>query len=496
MFRKLSLSASFRLRAALLRGDRGIALPMVLLVFLVGVGLISAFLVSIVGSSQVTATSRETVRAQAAAEAGIADVLARIADPATNICSLASGPRTDPASIVDYSASVSFGSVNSFAVPSTWSTTCPTQNTLLRIVSTGTADGAKQRIERIHRLVATPPATVDFDDIILSDGAWTFGGNTNLEAVDGARPADVLVRDGDFNCNAGGTIKGSVYVKNGNATLTGSCAIAGNLEVSGNLTRSSGSGWIGGDAKVGGKVTLGGGGLPVIKGSLTHGGALTVSYGNKSTWVGGAINQTPVTLPPAPEWRTLNMASFVSAGFEKQTWSGNCSATYSPVHGMIAKIAAYTKPTVIDATACATLTIESSDVINLGTDVAIIAPKIILKAFTFTTSGSSSRNLYVVSSNTAASCPTSRVDIQVAGVKFPTTKVSGLLYASCRVQMDNWGPFWQGSIYSKNFSGTPLLKFSPITDPNAAGGGGGTPTGGGALTLEVTPVTVRNVDPS
>ncbi len=496
MYRKLSLMALLRRRT--LRSERGIALPMVLLVFIVGVALITAFLVAITGASRVTVTSRDTVRAQAAAEAGIADVLGKIADPATTLCSLASAALTDPASKVNYSATVDFGTPGSFTVPASWSTACPTKSTLLRIVSTGTFGAAKQRIERIHKLTATPAASIDFDDIILSEGAWTFGGNTDLSALDTSRPADVRVTTGDFNCNASGTIKGSVYVKNGNATLTGACSIAGNLEVSGNLVRN-GSGTVGGNAVVRGTVNLSGGTLPAIKGSLTHGGALTVSYGNKSTWVGGAINQTPVTITAPPAWRDLSLSSFVAAGFTKKTWSGSCTASYSPTHGMVATIATYTTPTVIDATACSTLTIESNDNIKLATDVAIVAPKMVLKAFTFGSTTTAKHNLYVVSSATvntaqmATSCPTSRVDIQVAGVNFTDKKITGLLYAQCRVQMDNWGPYWLGSIYSRNFSGTPLLTFAPITDPNTVGGGSGTPSTSGTLTLEVTPVSVRNV---
>src|SRR6218665_290226 len=88
----------------LLRNEHGIALPMVLLVFFVGAGLITAFLVMITGASRVTVTSRDTVRAQAAAEAGIADVLGRMADPAITLCSLSSANITDPTSTVNYSA--------------------------------------------------------------------------------------------------------------------------------------------------------------------------------------------------------------------------------------------------------------------------------------------------------------------------------------------------------------------------------------------------------
>lgn len=498
MFHRMSIAACLRAarrslaRRPALSDDRGVALPMVLLVFVVGVALISTFLIAITGSSRVTITSRDTVRAQAAAEAGVADVLARIADPAVPLCSLAASPIIDPSGAVGYEATVGFGTPDSFTAPSSWSTACPTKPTLIRIVSEGASGDSRQRIERIHRLTSTPVASMDFDDIILSDGAWAFGGNTDLAAADSSRPADVMINTGDFNCNASGTIRGSVYVKNGNATLSGACSIEKDLEVSGNLVRE-GSGTVGGNAVVAGKVTLSGGPLPAIKGSLTHGGALTVSYGNKSTWVGGAINQTPVTIAPPPAWRDLSLDSFVAAGFEKRIWTGNCTIAYSQAHAMPGVLAALTRPTVIDATACSTLTIRTDIAVKLGSHVAIVAPKINLEAFTFGSTDSAVRDLYVVSSNTAASCPTSRVDIEVSGVKFTDGKVDGLLYAPCRAKMNNWGPYWQGSIYSRHFDGTPLLKFSPISDPSTAGGGGGGPSAPGALELEVTPVSVRNI---
>lgn len=496
MHRRTSIAACLRASRYRLsrKDDRGIALPMVLLVFLVGVALITVFLVAIVGSSQVTVTSRDTVRAQAAAEAGVADVLARIADPAGSICSLADTTIEDPSGAVPYEATVEFGTPGSFDEPSSWNTTCPTQQTLIRIVSKTKPDSfgnARQQIERIHRLISGTPVTMDFDDIILSNGAWTFGGNTDLAAADSSRPADVMVNTGDFNCNASGTIRGSVYVKSGNATLTGACSIEGDLEVAGNLVRN-GSGRVFGNAVVAGTVNLSGGTLPAIGGSLTHGGALTVAYGNKSTWVGGSINQTPVTIAPPPAWRDLSLASFEAAGFEKQTWAGDCSILYYPAHGMPAVLEALTKPTVIDATACNPLTFQTGITIKLGSDVAIVAPKIHLEAFTFASTNSTMRNLYVVSSNTSPSCPASRVDLEVSGVKFTDGKVNGLLYAPCRVKMNNWGPYWQGSIYSRNFDGTPLLRFAPITDPNSVGGSGGSPSTPGALTLEVTPLSVRN----
>ena len=55
-----------------LRDERGIALPMVLTIFIVGVALITAFLVAIVGSANVSNITRTGIQSQAAADAGIA----------------------------------------------------------------------------------------------------------------------------------------------------------------------------------------------------------------------------------------------------------------------------------------------------------------------------------------------------------------------------------------------------------------------------------------
>lgn len=469
---------------------------MVLVVFLVGVALISAFLVAITGASKVTMTSRDTVRAQAAAEAGIADVLGRMADPDTTICSLASTTFSDPGGVVDYGATVSFGAVNSTEVPASWSSTCPIEPTLVRILSTGEAGGSTQTIERIHVLDAPPAVAQGYNDIIYSDGSWTFSGNTDLSTVDPARPADVVIREGDFTCTAGATVHGSVYVKNGNASLSGNCKIAGSLEVAGNLTRS-GSAQVYGDAIIDGDVTLSGGTLPVIGGVLNHRGSLTLNSGiTKASGIGGTVNQTPVTIAPPEPWRSLSLQDFVDAGFEKVTWTGSCSIAYynNPVPPMLAVLQGLTKPTVIDATACSTLSIVTDITIKLGSDVAIVAPKAVLTAFTFASTNADKHNLYVVSSNTSASCPSSRTDLEVSGVKFTDGKISGLLYAECRVVMNNWGPLWQGSIYSRNISSIPLVKFSPVGDPDEIGGGdGGDDSTPGELELNPTPVLVRNV---
>ncbi|MBC9935575.1 MULTISPECIES: hypothetical protein [unclassified Leucobacter] len=477
------MNLSPRLRALLRRDDRGAALPMVLLVFFLGVALIAVFLINIVGSSHVTVASKNTVQAQAAAEAGIADALARSVDPASPICSLATA--TIAGTSPTYSVKVSFGG------PSGWSTACPTTTSQMRIVSTGTASGTKQTIERIHALTVTPATTFDYDTMIFSGNSWTVDGNGDFDAPVAGSPADVMIRSGDFDCGNGGVIKGSVYVKSGNATLSGACSIAGNLEVSGNLVRE-GSGKVFGNAIVGGTVDLSGGTLPAIVGSLTHGGKLTVPKKSApASWVGGAINQTPVTIAPGPAWRSLNYDRFVASGFSVLPWEGACEVKYSTAHPMPAKISAITRPTIVDARACPTLTLRTDLTVALGADLAIIAPKMVLEAFTFASTNATSRNLYVVSSNTAASCPTTRVDIEVSGVKFTDKRVAGLLYAECRVKMNNWGPYWFGSIYSNNISSKPLLTFIPVADPDRVGGGGSSVPG--STKIEPTPLSVRNI---
>ncbi len=470
------------------RGDDGIALPMVLIIFIVGFLLVSALVVSITGASNVTATSRSTVQATAAAEAGIADVLGTIADPAASVCDLTSAV-TDPTGVVSYEAHVEFGTPGSFTPPTTWNTSCPTTDTLVRITSIGTTDGAKQKIERIHEIHVTTPPPTEYTDIIFSSGAWDFGSNTELKALDPARPSDVMISSGNFDCSNSGTIHGSVYVKSGNAKLDGACRITGNLEVSGNLVRE-GSAFVEGSVVVGGTVSLKGG-APAIQGSLTHGGTLTLGWGTKSDWVRGAVNQTPVTMTPPPTWNTLGKAEFVAAGYAPINWTGSCTIAYSTAHPMPAVLQGLTKPTVIDASACATLTIRTDITLKLGDNVAFIAPKINFEAFTFGSTNSEERDLYVVSTEPQTGCVSGRQDIIVSGVKFTDKKVSGLLYATCRVHMNNWGPYWQGSIYSKFFSGAPLLTFSPV--PDLSGGSGSVVVPPGSLVVESTPVSVRSI---
>ncbi|MBC9925922.1 MULTISPECIES: hypothetical protein [unclassified Leucobacter] len=479
------MNLSSRLRALLRRDDRGAALPMVLLVFFLGVALIAVFLINIVGSSHVTVASKNTVQAQAAAEAGIADALARSVDPASPICSLATA--TIAGTSPTYSVKVSFGG------PSGWSTACPTTTSQMRIVSTGTSSGTKQTIERIHALTVTPAVSFDYDTIIYSGNNWTFNGNGTFGSGVSGLPADIMITTGDFVCGGGATIQGSVYVKNGNADLSKSnCVISGNLEVSGNLLRDKGSSRVLGNAVVGGKVTLSGGTLPVIGGSLTHGGALSVASGSPASWVGGAINQTPVTIAPAPPWRTLNYDRFIAAGFAVLPWEGACDVKYSTAHPMPAKIAAITRPTIVDARACPTLTLKTDITVKLGDDTVLLAPKMNLEAFTFGSTDATERNLYVVSSNNAASCPTTRIDIEVSGVNFTDKRVAGLLYGECRVTINNWGGgFWRGSIYARNISNVPLLTYVPVADPDRVGGGGTTVPGG--TKIEPTPLSVRNI---
>lgn len=119
--------------------DQGIALPMVLLVFVLGVALITAFLVAITGSSRVTASSKANVQAQAAAEAGIAAGFVELetGDPCTVLTTPL--PNADP----KYSVSAS----------------CNATKTLVTVTSVGTApNGQSLKVEAVYGVTpATSP---------------------------------------------------------------------------------------------------------------------------------------------------------------------------------------------------------------------------------------------------------------------------------------------------------------------------------------------------
>lgn len=491
-----------RITRDLWRNQHGIALPMVLVIFLIGFALVGAFMVAIVGSANVSNTTRSGIQAQAAAEAGVAAVRA------------ASNPCASPA---PQSAS---GVVYQTAVTCNLAASQPTAT----IKSTGSAsNGTTAIVEAVINLTVTTTGggTVP----LYTAQNMTLNGNADIRAVSSSNLPNLYVDGRDFTCDGSASIAGSVYVNGGGATIGGSCVIKGDVKATGNVSVGGGgkiegaiesqgnvelSGWSGiHAAKVMalGNVTLEGSAQsPTVNAgkAITMSGQTRVDVATYGTTVSlsgsasiGSQSKASVTvpLPPvAPPFPEMSKAQILAAhpalSWTRVTWSGNCAI--GGTHAMKTLIQGATQRLVIDATACSEVSFESNSTITIPVDVTFISQAFDLGTYNLESSSSTVRTLrFMVPAE--QSCANGAGTIATNNFKFSSTRpLLALAYSKCGVSLSNGSnAYWPGTVMTKNFTGTPLMDFSPVPlDPTSTGGGGS----GGTTTITAgSIVSQRNV---
>lgn len=504
MFSRQALAA--RVKRSVRENDRGIALPMVLVVFLVGFALVGAFLVAIVGSAQVSDTTRSGIQAQAAAEAGIAAVFA-----AENPCAVPS-PQA-PAGEVVFQTGVVCDLVSSPATAT--------------IKSTGTApDGTSATVESVVHLNVTRSGGGGKTPLYTSE-TFTLGGNADIRPASAANLPDLYVDGKDFTCDGSAKIGGSVFVTGGSATISGACVVSGDVKATGAVTVNGGgkingsiesqgnvtlSGWSGVHAqtvKAAGNVTLEGSAKSITVnagGSITMGGQTrieTATYGTTVNLSGsasiGTRSKAPVTVPQPPSppaFPEMSKAAILAAHpaptWERVTWTGGCSV--GGTHAMKTLIQGATKPTIFDATGCAEVSFEGNSTITIPRDVTILSQSFDLGTYNLKSANSTVNTLrFMVPFE--QSCAAGAGKIVANNFKFSETNpLLALAYSKCGVDLGNGSTaYWPGTVVTKNFSGTPLMTYSPVplTPAGAGGGSGGTVT---AIAISGEPVSQRNLD--
>lgn len=496
-----------------LRDESGIALPMVLLVFILSVALMSAFMISIVGASNVTAQNKGMVAAQAAAEAGIAHVESRL--DADDLCGALS--TTFSGSSPDYSATVEFGSEGA------WLSSCPSSGpTEMRILSEGTSGDLTTMLERRYAIDVHLTPSESPSNVLRTAEGLTLAGNAHIQTTDAAHPADVYVETGNLNCGASGRIEGSVYVAEGTATVSGACPIWGDLVARGDVI-FTGSGRVDGtvvslegDVRIEGGAAIGGdvfahrhinrtnglivgsmyaggnisvsGGAPAAQGTATYGGTISYGWGSAATWFNGAtptqgsIEDIPrPSLPATPPWTDVTLTDILANGYSEQAWNGSCTVSGGTPHAYFqTTIPSYTSKTVINALHCNPLRTQSGVDLVLNTDIVIVAPRVQLNNVRIQSGDGQPHRLWVVVPSDLA-CPggSNPAILLENTVRFPDPHITALAYTKCTVQLNNAGnDLWPGSIYAKRFVGYSALNYTPIglpveMDPSGGGGGSG-----------------------
>lgn len=414
--------------------DDGIAMPMVLMVFLVGVALIGAFMVAVIGASKVSSGTQENVQAQAAADAGISAAVAALTGPtyaATSFC-------TSPAQTVtgtnpNYTVSITCDSI--------------TQPTSVTLLSRGT--GANGSFANVQAVFPVTPASGGGSDPIDTLGFYlggqnrqaplnqiTFRSTTNPApsfviigrdfVCGGANgidiPGDVFLWNGDFSTASGCKVAGTVYAgadassNKGNVkdTNTGGVMLNG-VQATGNvdLYHSVGTASKPGDVYAGKNLTTANMffqiGNAYVEGSVTLGsnqfslftsnGAVKAKGSISGPGVRPAIqsqlfpNSTAVpinSVPPAdklPAWieYDFRQSDWSAAGYQTVTWARNSNGCKNPaaeLQALGAQRAPFTKNvggtnvtftgTVVDAMACGALSLRGGTAFSLASNLSVI----------------------------------------------------------------------------------------------------------------------------
>lgn len=208
------------------RNDQGVALPMVILIFVVITALVSAVTIAVIGSSQVTTSNRAGVQAQAAADAGVDAAFATLSG---NLCQSVPADSSElvgpaGAQVPMYRLQISFLSASGGA------SNC-TSGTQVRVLSTGyAADGTStQRVEAVRSISTTPaptptPSTGDFPAVINGTGGYVpfpiTSGVTGLKS-------DVLLISGKADCQ--NAVGGRIGTDNGEVYMSSKCVSQGDV---------------------------------------------------------------------------------------------------------------------------------------------------------------------------------------------------------------------------------------------------------------------------
>ena len=452
-------------------------------------------------------TTRHTTQARAAADAGLAAVVA-------DFRRLEDCPATKPSRS---------GSV-------IYSTQCTKAGNYVTFRSTGKAQsGTTVVLEAIYRL---PPPVPDKEPALVTRAPLDLNSLT-IKAVNPAVPSTVWVipeagGSGDFSCNSGGAIAGSVYLPAGAVFGAGGCEVKGDVyaersisissgtRIHGDLVSLNGSVTISGGNTIGGSIFAKGnvtgtslsnrfvqsihttgnlslsGGAPSARDTITYGGTFTYPHSGHDAWAQNSVMRIvvdPPQLPTAPKWAGFtqdDLDDLVDAGkFTRVTWTGACGYSWWPEHEMIAKIKGFTTPTLVDARHCARLDLhEYSGETTIKTDIIFLAPSFNLQDQKFKSADGAKHHLWFIAPDDPGVNCSTVPPVNLQGSRMlpagGTSKISGMIFTPCTVHYDNGGEDWQGSIHAGKMTGKPNFWYDPVgfpggSAPGGGGGGGGTP---------------------
>lgn len=541
------LSVKSALRAQRDEGSALVTVLIVMLVLTIGGLALSAIVVNTAG---MVASSKGTAQSRAAADAGLAHTLG-LAVREKDICG---APVDDD-----------LGDGSSFVV----TRDCASVPGFVVFSSVGTAPGeAKTTTEATY--IYTPAPVIKKEPALITRAPLNLSA-LKIRAIDPANPATVWVIpdagvSGDFSCNSGGAIAGSVYLPAGTVFGDGGCEVTGDVYAEKDITIKSGTKIHGDLVSLTGKITLSGGitvdggvyasgdvilsGGPIVHGDVVSsagsvrltggmpiggnihakldvvgsglsarfvqniyagrnlnlaggppsardrimfGGAFTFATGVQSAWAVTSVTRELVqpqavvpTLPNAPEWQGITQSDLdalvTNATFDKVMWTGSCAYSWWPEHEMITKIKNLTKPTIIDARACAVLNLhEFSGITQLKTDIVFLAPSFNIQDQKFQSADGAKHRLWFISPESPGRNCAAVPAISIRGTTMlpsaGTSPISAMIFTQCTVDFPNGGEGWQGSIQAGVMAGKPNFWYESVGFPGSTHPGEETPGG-------------------
>ncbi|MFK4835080.1 hypothetical protein ACI3KY_05055 [Microbacterium sp. ZW T2_14] len=287
--------------------DDGAVLVTVVVVMFIGFIVAATIAASVVFTIGANADNKDRTQAFIAAESGrdvaVASLKGAISTTGLNCGAVAMSASTPPGSSPKYSYSIR--STDLAVRPAAWDSagvtaTCPSATTkwvFIRSTGTGT-DDAEATIDAVypwyHGPATTPSGTVAF-----FEGAF--------KATKSTYTGDLVIREGDYQCNNGatGAIDGDLWVLRGGLTITDDCTVTGSVYTRDTIEIKNKKFTVGGDViSVTGQIKLNVNGI-TVGGDVYAAGNIDTKNG-KGT-VNGSFRTHLAMVDHVPaDWRRLD----------------------------------------------------------------------------------------------------------------------------------------------------------------------------------------------
>ncbi|MCA0250946.1 MAG: hypothetical protein LCH76_01375 [Actinobacteria bacterium] len=482
-------------------------------------------LLALTMASLVTSTAgsllgtRNNAEARAAADAGMAALVAKARQTPDGFCNLSIASADESPDPPVYQAE---------------SGDCASEQVTFTSTGHG-SDGAQTTIEAVYGY--TEPSLPGGAGDMVFFGNTTFTQEVKTYSLDDDL-LSIVIPTGDFTCMAtipGNILLGGDFYTKGNCKIAGGVAAGGRMDMSNAPDRVEGSvtmagtgsntvqGSIGGSLRTGGTINFTGGGQRVygnvesagdvklgnyrIDGTLTLPASKTLTM-NTGIVAGGISRPSSVTAPTAPtfdswfdysykasDWPGFTVKTLVNSG----SGPGTCGYYNNwPAEGWF-DLASLSSPTVIDARNCSNLSANSgkNPVVAVKTDLVFVAKSFDLTYLTINSASGNHKLWWIVEDKTENSQPTCSGGAGNIMINHTVMakELTTMAYTPCVVSVHGTSK-WTGAFYggSFNYGGGMTFHGDPIALPGQPTGEGGPAGGAGGAGAKVLTAVISQRD--